>query len=507
MARNYIGDVGRIDYTNTTGSAIASGAPVFLPSGVGVALVNIAAGGSGPVQTVGTVEWPKAPGVAFSQLAPVYWDAANSRCSTTTGAYVGRAAKASAAGAATVIVGVNEGASAASLTASQVASLQAVVSEDGNTLSVATVGRARVWNPSALEMIRKKIAKGTVYTGRPAVVSVIGGSIVYGITTDGAATDSAVGDLAWPTRLSAILNGRLGVSVPPVIMNARDSRITNSGGSYIATLGVMGMARLMTQTGPASQTYSGLSFTTLEVDNFESNGTDGDSTTGTFSIAIDGGSATTVLNGGQARFHRQTVMADVSAGSHNVVLTGTSSGNAYPCAVMGYTKQYAGSGVAVGRFGRGGWTSADAIGQGAANSTTAPGQARLKRAIAKQLAPDVIVMTWGYNDSTQYTKAQFAGYLDQILDEIAGTVPVLLLAPPHGADDDLMGVDDLRSAYWDVLAAAAAARPTVCHARMADGLGTWAEAYADGFMVNSSVHCYPLGYARVAQFVADLLTP
>ena len=53
MARNYIGDVDRINYTNTTGSAILSGSPVFTEGyAAGVALVGIAAGAVGPVQTL-----------------------------------------------------------------------------------------------------------------------------------------------------------------------------------------------------------------------------------------------------------------------------------------------------------------------------------------------------------------------------------------------------------------------------------------------------------------------
>jgi len=129
MARNYIGDVDRINYANTTGSAIASGAPVF-PEGyaAGVALVGIASGATGPVQTRGTVRWTKQPALAIAQGARCFWDAANSRVTTTSGAFLGLAATAAAAGDAEVIVALNEGNAASSLTASSVTKIEAMVS-------------------------------------------------------------------------------------------------------------------------------------------------------------------------------------------------------------------------------------------------------------------------------------------------------------------------------------------------------------------------------------------
>jgi len=141
MARNFIGDVDRVHYTNTTGATIASGAPVFTNSGVGVALVNIGAGAAGPVQTRGTVRWPKQPGLAIAQLAEVYWDAVNSRITTSSGAFVGRAAVAAGASEADVVVALSGNIPASSMTASQVSQAQAMVSGAWNQ-SIASLGVA-----------------------------------------------------------------------------------------------------------------------------------------------------------------------------------------------------------------------------------------------------------------------------------------------------------------------------------------------------------------------------
>lgn len=79
MAKNFkqVGDV--LDYTNGTGSAIASGAVVILGAAgdatVGIALVDIADGESGAVQIDnGVFEVPKVSAAVFKQGESLVWD-------------------------------------------------------------------------------------------------------------------------------------------------------------------------------------------------------------------------------------------------------------------------------------------------------------------------------------------------------------------------------------------------------------------------------------------------
>lgn len=79
MAKNYkqIGDV--LDYTNGTGSAIASGGVVILGAAgdatIGIALVDIADGESGAVQIDnGVFEVPKVSAAVFKQGESLIWD-------------------------------------------------------------------------------------------------------------------------------------------------------------------------------------------------------------------------------------------------------------------------------------------------------------------------------------------------------------------------------------------------------------------------------------------------
>ena len=76
MARNHYQDEGILNWTNTTGSAVASGAVVKLSHTIGIALVAIAAGATGAVDTqagrVYTV--PKVSGAVFAAGEKLLYD-------------------------------------------------------------------------------------------------------------------------------------------------------------------------------------------------------------------------------------------------------------------------------------------------------------------------------------------------------------------------------------------------------------------------------------------------
>lgn len=71
---NYVDDGSTVNYTNATGSAIASGAVVVLKHCLGVALVDIAIGASGAVKVKGKVTVPKVSAAVFAQGEKLIYD-------------------------------------------------------------------------------------------------------------------------------------------------------------------------------------------------------------------------------------------------------------------------------------------------------------------------------------------------------------------------------------------------------------------------------------------------
>jgi predicted RecA/RadA family phage recombinase len=105
MAKNYIQDGKVLLYTNLTGAAIASGAPVDVGARVGVAAVDIPDQESGSVYMEGVFSLPKVAG-AIAQGADVYLS--NAKITTTAGAQpAGYAFEAAAAGDAEAAVKLN----------------------------------------------------------------------------------------------------------------------------------------------------------------------------------------------------------------------------------------------------------------------------------------------------------------------------------------------------------------------------------------------------------------
>lgn len=74
MAKNYVSEGDVIPWTNTTGSAVASGQVVAMGHTLGVALVAIAAGATGAVAIEGVFTVPKVSGAVFVQGEKLIWD-------------------------------------------------------------------------------------------------------------------------------------------------------------------------------------------------------------------------------------------------------------------------------------------------------------------------------------------------------------------------------------------------------------------------------------------------
>lgn len=113
MATNKICKGDRMDYTNSSGATISSGAPVLVGKFLGVALVTMLDGESGVLDLEGVYEIRKAETTAITLGADLYWDAdgkpqggsSGQGCLTTTSTdnvYAGKAFAAAASTATTV---------------------------------------------------------------------------------------------------------------------------------------------------------------------------------------------------------------------------------------------------------------------------------------------------------------------------------------------------------------------------------------------------------------------
>ena len=71
---NYVDNGSTVNYSNSTGSAIAAGAVVALKHCLGIALVDIANGESGAVQVKGKVTAPKVSAAVFAQGEKLVYD-------------------------------------------------------------------------------------------------------------------------------------------------------------------------------------------------------------------------------------------------------------------------------------------------------------------------------------------------------------------------------------------------------------------------------------------------
>lgn len=93
MAQNFIQPGEHLELTNSTGSTIASGKPVFKGKIVGIALGDIADGAKGQVRTKGVFELAKKASLAVSEGDALYWDATPGEITKTAadGTFIGYA--------------------------------------------------------------------------------------------------------------------------------------------------------------------------------------------------------------------------------------------------------------------------------------------------------------------------------------------------------------------------------------------------------------------------------
>lgn len=107
MTTKYVMSGEVVDYV--AGSNLSSGAIVVIGVRVAVLLANIASGATGAARVKGIFTVAKLSTDVVAQGALLYWDAGNSRLTTTVGSNVlaGYASKAAGNGATTVEINLN----------------------------------------------------------------------------------------------------------------------------------------------------------------------------------------------------------------------------------------------------------------------------------------------------------------------------------------------------------------------------------------------------------------
>lgn len=109
MSKNYIQEGAVLSWINTSGAAVASGAVVLTGKRIGVALGDIAVGATGSLTMEGVFSVAKLTTDVVGQGDLLYWDAANSRLTTTAGGntQAGYAAAPAGNGVTTVNISIN----------------------------------------------------------------------------------------------------------------------------------------------------------------------------------------------------------------------------------------------------------------------------------------------------------------------------------------------------------------------------------------------------------------
>lgn len=108
MAKNYVQEGDVLNFT-AGGAAVASGAVVLLGARIGISMGDVAANATGTASVTGVWQIAKLATDVVAQGADLYWDAANSRLTTTAGGNTkaGYAAGAAGNGVTTVNIKIN----------------------------------------------------------------------------------------------------------------------------------------------------------------------------------------------------------------------------------------------------------------------------------------------------------------------------------------------------------------------------------------------------------------
>lgn len=147
MAQNFKEEGCVLQYTNATGTAIATGDVVIIGALAGVALVNIADTATGSVRIDGVFEVAKTTGTAYSQGDELFWNVGTAKATkTATDKPLGVAFEAALSGDTTCLVKLAGGGNAVA-TAATVAAL---VDNSGGAAADGTIAAITLTEPANL---------------------------------------------------------------------------------------------------------------------------------------------------------------------------------------------------------------------------------------------------------------------------------------------------------------------------------------------------------------------
>lgn len=354
----------------------------------------------------------------------------------------------------------------------------------------------RVTNPSGMDRYRL-VARPNIPTVTPYINAGLD-SISKGVGWDGTNNDLTNDNAriySWPDILSGKLATRYGGVASGFLQpfsDVSDSLVTQSGTATTTSIGLTGVAR--TLTAGATNTYVTLPCTAVDVAYWESNGTNSNPTTGSFSFTIDGGAPVSVNYAGTVAAYKKVSVTGLAPGVHTVVVTGV-SGTTYYCGT-GYRSA---NSVVVGRFARSGRTMLDHLGEGSNNNVSAAGRIRLALAFG-MCSPAVFIIMTGINECmNQFVAGQLstvaltATKIQAAADAVIATGGCVLLvgepeppyAPPLGGEP----FSAYRAAMMEI------ARNTA-HCSYVDSnaiLGGPAAAVAAGYQNSGSAHLTTAG--------------
>lgn len=383
---------------------------------------------------------------------------------------------------------------------------------DGKSWKPAVGSRAlgfgyTVTNPRGLRRFRRALDDALM---TPAKIYCVGDSVTFGIGANGTGTET---DLqghtnGWAGQLRTLFGLQYGAEGATI--NPTESSFVAAAniGAQQSTVGLAGLARYGNSTGPGTLTFTLPACTAFTIIYYENNGADGGSVTGGFSYAVDGGGATTVNYGGAAQSYLGVGVSGLSNAAHTVVITGVSANNFQICGI-----RYRGNtGVSVSRFGQPGWSTADMLGTGTANSgglSNAYVTQRLLKAFSMQ-SPDLVIPSLGINDWAQQfsagtTPAVYKANLQSICTQVVDNGGCVLLLSENYSNATQPANGSPQSAYFDVSDELARTNEHVAHMRVSDLLGSWQTASGASLMYDNS-HPNRRGHGAIARLVHRVLT-
>lgn len=353
-----------------------------------------------------------------------------------------------------------------------------------------------VYNYRPGQLARTRIALANVRAGvADARIACIGDSTTRGTRSGGGTAQFVTG---YPVRLAELLAATgLAVSTDNLwgqlasgSLATSDSRVAITGtlGNSGATLG----GRLFVQTAASSLTFSGREQSSTLTLTYVQN-----TSTGTFSWQLDGGTATNVATAGAKAILRVTIPATL--GLHNLRINWVSGSVNWLGMEMHDASR---TKVRVWNMG---WPSSQASGNWNVNS---PNAWEPISAIGDPLfRPHCTIIDLGQNDlnaTTPVTPAALRAALQSLIAAALVHGDVLLMTPAPSASS--WDTANLQAAYRDVYYALADANDLVLidnHVRT----GPFAAALAAGFYdAGAEVHMSAAGYVEKASAAARLLT-